>query len=177
VVQRAEVNPVRLNFGKALEFLVGEIDEIVGDGPYDAERGLAFHVEFDFRGAGGFVFQHLHELGGHGAAFEQVEGLAATVVGTDSAERIHFVAQLLGVGREVQWRSAQIFVLADHVPKNLANANDAHRVPPGPNFGCRYSAPKDDQPKRTQCIRPQIIRKRAQSGGSGAFELRVNFPL
>ena len=85
VEQRAEVNPVGLEFGDALEFLAGEIDEIVGDGPHDAKRGLAIHVELDFRRARGFVGQHLHELGGHAAGLEQREGLASAGVGADSA--------------------------------------------------------------------------------------------
>src|SRR5271169_748989 len=134
MVQRAEIDPVRLDFGKALEFLVGEIDEVVGDGPHNAERGLAFHVEFDFRGTGGFVWQHLNEFGGHSARFEQVKGLASASVGADCAERVDLVAELLGVGRKVQRRSAQVFVLANYVPKNLANADDAHRCASWPEL-------------------------------------------
>jgi hypothetical protein len=36
------------------------------------------------------------------------------------------VAELLGMGREVQRRSAEVFILADYIPKNLAHTHDAH---------------------------------------------------
>jgi hypothetical protein len=86
VVERAEVDPVGFELCDALEFGFGQIDEIVSHGPYDTERRLALHVEFDFGRAGGPVFQDLHELGRHAARLQHVERLLPAGVGSNAAQ-------------------------------------------------------------------------------------------
>ncbi len=51
--------------------------------------------------------------------------MAALVI-ADAADQRHFVSQLVGVGGKVERSAAQILGLADDVPQDLPNADDAH---------------------------------------------------
>jgi hypothetical protein len=55
--------------------------------------------------------------------------MPALVVAHATDEK-QFVPELMGVGRKVKRRTAQVLGLADHVPENFADADDAQSSTP-----------------------------------------------
>jgi hypothetical protein len=59
-----------------------------------------------------------------------VKYFAASLVFSDGADEEHIVAQHAQVRSEIKGCSAQEFLLADDIPKNLTDTDDVHCVPP-----------------------------------------------
>ena len=58
------------------------------------------------------------------------EGAMSALVVANAADEKQFVPKLVGVGSKVERRAAEILGLANHVPQNFANADDAQSRTP-----------------------------------------------
>ena len=80
--------------------------------------------------------------------------MAALVI-ADAADQRHFVSQLMGVGGKVERSAAQVFGLADDVPQDLPNADDAHAQSSSYIVSCRV--------KRRRSSRKGLVPIRSES--------------
>lgn len=130
VEERAEIDPVGLQVGYGEYLRTGEPSKIVCRRPHNAKHRLAIGTEFDFRRTGRLAAQHLHEIGGNTAVAQVFEGAMSALVVANAADEKQFVPKLVGVGSKVERRAAEILGLANHVPQNFANADDAQSRTP-----------------------------------------------
>ena len=127
MIERAEVDPVRLELHHSLHLRCGEIHEVIRRRPHDAEHRLAVGAELNLGRAGGFAGHNLHEITGDATALHAVERAMTAIVIADAADEEDLVPELVRVGGEIQRRAAEVFGVTDHVPQNFADADDAQR--------------------------------------------------